>query len=79
MAGRQRPTIAITIAPQLLERIDKLASSSQMSRSRFIENLLAAGVDVFEELEGTGLWSASKVMAQIKERLKESLIQRKLF
>ena len=79
MPGRQRPTIAITINAELLNRLNRLASSAELSRSRFIENLLTAGVETVEELEATGLWSASKLVVEIKLRFKEALTQRKLF
>ncbi len=79
MAGRQRPTIAITINPELLERIDRLAGSAELSRSRFIENLLTVVVETVQELEATGLWSTSRLMVEIKDRFKDVLLQRKLF
>lgn len=79
MTARQRPTIAITINPELLSRIDRLASSATLSRSRFIENLLFSCVETIEELETAGLWSSSNLMVMIKERFKEALTQRKLF
>ena len=79
MPGRQRPTIAVTIDPELLKKIDRLAGSVELSRSRFVENLLTAGVETIEDLESTGLWSTSKLVAEIKERFREVLTQRKLF
>ena len=79
MATRQRPTIAITINPDLLARIDRLATAIDLSRSRFIENLLFACVETVEELETAGLWSPSSLMAKIKGRFKQALTQRGLF
>lgn len=79
MPGRQRPTVAVTINPELLKKIDRLAASVELSRSRFVENLLTAGVETLEELGATGHWSTSKLMDDIKERFREALTQRKLF
>ena len=79
MAARQRPTIAITINPELLSRVDRLADAATLSRSRLIENLLFSCVETVEELEATGIWSSSNLMVMIKERFKEALTQRKLF
>jgi metal-responsive CopG/Arc/MetJ family transcriptional regulator len=79
MAGRQRPTIAITISPELLDTIDKFANSAGLSRSRFIENLLTIGLEAVNDLEATGLWSASNLMFKLREKSKEILTQRKLF
>ena len=79
MAGRQRPTIAITIRPELLGTIDTFADAAGLSRSRFIENLLTVGIEAVKDLEATGLWSASNLMFKLTERSKEILTQRKLF
>jgi len=79
MAGRQRPTIAITISPELLNTIDKFANSAGLSRSRFIENLLTVGLEAVKDLEAAGFWSTSNLMFKLRERSKEILTQRKLF
>jgi len=79
MAGRQRPTIAITIRSELLSTIDTFANSAGLSRSRFIENLLTVGLEAVKDLEATGLWSASNLMFKLRERSKDILMQRKLF
>ena len=79
MPGRQRPTIAITISPELLDRVDKLAALTELSRSRCIERLLNAAMETVEELEGVGRWSTPTLMLEIKERFRASMTQRNLF
>lgn len=68
--GRREDTrakIAITIDEGILKKVDKLAKSLKLNRSKMVENLLCLALDNAETLESMGLFELAKVVQRVKD------------
>lgn len=61
--------IAITIASEMLEKIDKMAKEFELSRSQFIENLLSVGLADAQVLKVVGLMDLAKLVMRVKDKV----------
>jgi hypothetical protein len=62
--------IAMAIEPELLARIDRMATKFELSRSQFIGNVLSSGLDDAEAFDAIGIIDVIKTLSKFKDKLK---------
>ncbi len=68
----KRKNVTITLDPEVLQRVEKLADFIEIPRSKAFENLLIIGLDMIEDLEKFKLITIGKWIKQGTKRLRES-------
>ncbi len=69
--------IAITVETEMLGEIDRLAEYLGLTRSQFIENLLAVGLGDAKVLKAAGLFDMARMVIQVKGKMNKRLAQLK--
>jgi|MTBAKMStandDraft_1061839.scaffolds.fasta_scaffold11720_3 predicted DNA-binding protein len=62
--------LSIKIEPALLERIDKLAGKADLTRSKFITNIIEASVDALEDCQKVGIFQITLLLRDFEESMK---------
>ena len=76
---KNRVKIAISLEPEVLESVDRLAQKLDLPRSRMIENLLLCALDDVELLDSFGLFDLVLKARAFREFFEYKLGRRPLF
>lgn len=66
--------VTIWLQPEMIERIDKLAVTAEISRSKLLENMVTTFTEEIERYDKIGLFRFSVVLRNMQEALRSRLI-----
>ena len=68
----KRKNVTVTLSPEVLDRVEKLAEFIELPRSKVFENLLIVALDMIEDMEKFKLITIGKWIKKGSKRLRES-------
>jgi hypothetical protein len=71
MPKQNKTLISIRLDPNVLERVDNLAKLSDLDRTKFITNLVEAGVGALEDCQKVGLLQFSFLIDDLEKYMKK--------
>lgn len=79
MANKRRVekgiSVTVWVDEEMLERIDRLADKVNLSRSRFMRNLVEISLDDLEAMDAVGLVTLLLKIEKAKDRFKQLLLR----
>jgi metal-responsive CopG/Arc/MetJ family transcriptional regulator len=72
MEQKTKKIVSVEMDAELVEKIDELAETASLSRSRLIANFCDVGVDYLEFMDNIGAVAVVKVFKEMKENFRKT-------
>lgn len=66
MHGKKK-NVSVWLEPELIARMDKLVQKAEISRAKFIENILRMSVEELEVVDKLGIFKFSLILRDLRE------------